>query len=126
MSWRIGINGEEYHPWTVGYNPAGEGLALFIERGIPCEGHRQVFTDHTTNTPDPEDVEWVIREYKDEWENSVSSFVTFVGDHHKRQNFRSKFKDTQWDMYETYSAIFCTNLISEIAKRAEERFCDRM
>lgn len=126
MTWRIGINGEKYHRWSVGYNPAGEGLALFVDRGIMCEGHCQVFTGHTTNTPDKEDVKWAINEFKSEWENSVSAFVDFVGKHHKKENCKSRSKDTQWELYEAYSAIFCTNLIAEIAKRAETRFCDRI
>ncbi|KKN05618.1 hypothetical protein LCGC14_1085590 [marine sediment metagenome] len=124
-AWWIGISGEEYSAWMVGFNPVGEGLALKLNRGIICEGHVQLFTAHCTNTPEPEDVEFIVNEYKDEWQGAVDNFVAFMRAYPRTACTSSDFKQDKWESRDHIGSIFCWDLIREIAKRSEDHFCER-
>lgn len=121
----IGLTGE-YSSWNVGFNPVGGGLALTVDRGITCEGHRQMFTAHCTNTPEFEDIKVVAEEYRKEWVEAIDKFCELLHAYPKiKKNIRSQFLDDNWVAKEHIAAIFCVDLIKEIAKRAEDRFCSR-
>lgn len=125
-TWWIGITGKDYESWSVGFNPVGGGLSIRLDRGIPCEGHRQIFTAHCTNTPEIEDVEFVIKEYKDEWGEAVEAFIALLNAYPKTLKCKSSIKETKWPSREHIASIFCVDLIAEIAQRAEDHFCDRV
>lgn len=115
IEWGICLDAPKYGAWHVGYNPIGEGLALFVDRGIPCEFHRQIISAHCTNTPEKDDIQWVVDTYRDEWATSINNFIMFVNSLHKSNGSENV-------NYEAYSSLFCTTLIKEIASRAEQRF----
>jgi hypothetical protein len=98
--------------WRVKFNPEGGGLMLCVDRGIPCEGHTQVFSAHVTNNPDWSDV---VAELQDKrYKEQIDNFVTLM-----------QSMGQEWHTKEAMGAVFCTALIKRIAENAEKRMYDR-
>lgn len=101
------------HGWSVGFNPFGDGLILYVDRGISCEMHTQVFSAHTTNTPSFEYVKAVIDSRKDEFVQAIDTFVDFL------RSFPKMGLCQDWNIKEMFAAMFSQYLIREIARDAE-------
>lgn len=98
--------------WYLTYNPQGGGLLLCVPRGIPCEGHTQVFSAHCTNNPEIPDVAAALESYN--WGEEIDRFCLFmqaVG---------------CWETKEAIGAVFCAALIRRIANKAESLWETRM
>jgi hypothetical protein len=112
--------------WRVGLNPYGEGLLLLVDRGIPCEGHVQVFSAHTTNTPEIRDIEVVISERRDELGHAIINFTELMRTFPLCSlEYNRITRDRAWHTTEAIASIFCNHMISSIAKDAEHLFCKR-
>lgn len=96
--------------WQVKFNPEGGGLMLCVGRGIPCEGHTQVFSAHATNTPDVEDIHKELECNGEKYATEIDAFCLLMQ------------AMTDWEVKEALGAVFCTSLIRRITKNAENRW----
>ncbi len=106
-------------PLRVEFNPAGGGLMLCVDRGIPCEGHTQVFSAHCTNTPEPEDVVAELTEFGGHYKYQWVAFVELM--HAMQAPEKDWQRQTDWTTKEAISAVFCVYFIKQIAQAAEKR-----
>jgi hypothetical protein len=96
--------------WRVTLNPEGAGLMLCIDRGIPCEGHTQVVSYHTTNTPAIETVEAVVGELRERFKGEIGAFVDFV-----------RALKSAWELKEHVGLLFAHHVLGIIAEAAEKK-----
>lgn len=110
MAKRFEIKGT---PLWVEFNPKGDGLLLCVPRGIPCEGHVQLFSAHTSNTPEGSfiiaELEANATYYKHLW-GSLCSFMDDIG-YGSGKDFR-----------EDIGALTCNWIIRKIAENAEKAY----
>src|SRR6185295_268877 len=109
-------------PLRVQFNSEGGGLLLCVDRGIPCEGHTQVFSAHCTNTPEGQDVIAELTEHRDWYKKRWDAFVTLMHSMGKPDMSRI----TDWSVKEAVAAVFCTYMIRSIAEASEKRWEKRM
>lgn len=105
-------------PLRVEFNPAGGGLMICVDRGIPCEGHTQAFSAHCTNTPEPEDVVAELTEYGEHYKQQWNAFVELMQSMTGSNGLSTAIC---WPTKEAISAVFCTYFVKQIAQAAEKR-----
>lgn len=108
----------EKTPLRVQFNREGGGLQLCVDRGIPCEGHTQVFSAHCTNTPDAEDIAAELKEFGEHYQKQWAAFAELM---HSMNSPSVLKRDTDWATKEAIASIFCCWLIKQIAQGAEKR-----
>lgn len=96
--------------WRITYNPEGGGLMLCIDRGIPCEGHTQIVSYHTTNTPSIETVNAVVGELREHLKEQIGAFVDFM-----------RAMKSEWTLKEHVGLLFAHHVLKTIADAAETR-----
>lgn len=104
---RVYLDRKDAGMWYIIHNPAGNGLALCIERGIPCENHTQILSYHTTNTPSLDDVKIVVEKKRVQIVEQINSFVEFM-----------RSLGSQRDLKEHIGLVFANNLLSRIVMDA--------
>lgn len=97
--------------WYFTHNPEGEGLLLCVPRGIPCEGHTQVVSHHTTNTPSMATVEAVVDEMREQLTKEINAFVTLM----------QALAPGNWEVKESIGLLFCHQLVKRVAEAAEKK-----
>ena len=64
--------------WQITPNPSnGPGLALMTQRGIPCEFHVQIVTEHCGNMLSKASVEEVISKNKTNYIKLIDDFISY-------------------------------------------------
>jgi hypothetical protein len=95
--------------WHLTHNPEGGGLMLCINRGIACEGHTQILSSHTTNTPSLQTVQAIVDREGPALVRQIDAFV----------NFMDSLKDRY--LKEHIGLLFAHYLVKSIADTAENR-----
>lgn len=75
--WEVPVGTKEYSRWRVAPAVQGSGLALLVDRGIPCEGHTHVLTRHTTNPVSWRTAKAVLKDKGEAIEKQIDAFVQF-------------------------------------------------
>lgn len=79
-------------------------------RGISYEGHTQVLSSHTTNTPSMKTVQTVVEETAPDIKKKIDAFVTLM--HALGQ---------AWTLKEHVGLLFLHHLVETIADAAEKK-----
>lgn len=120
MSWYI----ELCHNWSIIPHPTGTGIALELWRGIPCEGHVQIFTAHENTV---EDIEARAREVvaanKESIEKAIDGFVNMV---HGLGKLGGVGASVPWAVRDILGGAFCQTLVNWIRDEAERLDRERM
>lgn len=99
---------------TIQGNPFGAGLMLRVDRGIPCAEHTQVFSAHSTDTPDQEDVVKAMAERGAEWQTEATVFIEYI-----RNSKATK------DVKEAIAGAFFVDLIGRITDVSYQNYGKR-
>lgn len=117
----IGDNGSDYRVAPNVYG--GGGACLLVRRGIMCEYHVQVFSQHSSSCF-PEDIEKVIKQYGKEYKDSIENMINFINSlPEKRGDYLGNFKYSygpDWQTMENIANTFFQSLIKNIIERAED------
>jgi hypothetical protein len=100
---------------AVSFTPGqfGAGVMMFLERGIPCAEHTQVFSAHTTDSPDIEDIRKAVEKNKDSLNKQMGAFVDLA-------NALGHTPAT-----ESIADVFFGDLVRRVAELAYRNFCER-
>jgi hypothetical protein len=103
-SWEVEIE----WPWRVVASPYGTGLALLVDRGIPCADNTQVVNAHTTNCIGYWSALRVVERLRPALQKQIDAFVGFV-----RTIEHGSFNDT-------VGLLFMQHLLSQVAGECEK------
>lgn len=109
-NWSIVLFG----PLRIQPNHYGAGLAMTVDRGIPCAEHTQIFSAHSTDTPEKQDVLKAIEEHGAEWKEEATAFIGFL-----------KMFKTHQSTREAIAAVFFVDFIGRITAEAYQHYGKR-
>lgn len=104
--WEVPIIGDI---WRVANPVQGSGLALIVHRGIPCEGHVQVLTQHDTNGASYWATKRSVERIKVRLTAQIESFVGFA----------KSIED--WELKDHIGLMFYRHLLKQILNENNER-----
>jgi hypothetical protein len=98
----------QLYNWRITPSPYGQGLALLLDRGIPCACNTQVVNCHSDNCLSYWTVRKVVKKMTPGLKKQIDSFCDFI----------RCFDD--WTFKELIGVQFCYHLISNVVKECEK------
>lgn len=98
-------------PWKIAAAPYGTGVALLVERGIPCADHTHCVSAHTTNWISYWEAKKVVERLSADLAPKIEKFVDLV------QSFGFGGKDEAFR--DTLGALFCNYVVETVAAECE-------
>jgi hypothetical protein len=111
-AWQVPL-GPEYSPWRVSPAPHGTGLALLVDRGIPCADHTQVVSRHTENVVSWRAAKMAVEKLNESLDKQVAAFCKLMQSIPYGRPEAGYFKDMA-------GVMFMNFLLAGIAAEAEE------
>jgi len=95
-------------------------VVLFVQRGISCERHIEVFTHHTTNQPSWEALDKTVQGMDKIISRAHSSFVDFSKSIPKMEGCGGGYQMTNWDVINSIGNLFFKELVRVVTLKAEK------